>query len=118
MLTPIFASFCAACPDIRLDVIVANQVLNLSKRDADVAIRATLKPPETLVGRRIASMGWGRYAPKSWIVRGRGMAVTAVTPVSQWAETHRIALGLGSPAPTARQPSLMAFGTKAAMGLP
>ena len=63
LLTPIFASFCAAHPDIRLDVIVGNQALNLSRRDADVAVRATAEPPETLVGRRIADIVWGRYAP-------------------------------------------------------
>ncbi|MBV9634164.1 MAG: LysR family transcriptional regulator [Methylobacteriaceae bacterium] len=62
LLTPIFSSFCKAYPDIRLDIIVANQALNLSKRDADVAVRATERPPETLVGRRIATIAWARYA--------------------------------------------------------
>ena len=52
LLTPIFAGFMLQCPDIQLDVLLANQALNLSKRDADVAIRATDTPPETLVGRR------------------------------------------------------------------
>jgi DNA-binding transcriptional LysR family regulator len=50
LLTPLFARFCARCPDVRLDVVLSNQALNLSKRDADVAIRATDSPPETLVG--------------------------------------------------------------------
>jgi DNA-binding transcriptional LysR family regulator len=63
LLTPVLASFCKAYPGIRIDVIVANQALNLSKRDADVAVRATEKPPETLVGRRIAGIGWARYGP-------------------------------------------------------
>ncbi len=53
LLTPPFASFCRAFPDIRLEVIIGNQSLNLSKRDADVAIRATAKPSEALVGRRM-----------------------------------------------------------------
>ena len=61
LLTPIFAGFCAACPDVRLDVVLSNQALNLSKRDADVAIRATDSPPETLVGRRAATIGWALY---------------------------------------------------------
>ena len=39
----------------------ANQALNLSKRDADVAIRATDNPPENLVGRRVASIAWALY---------------------------------------------------------
>src|SRR5918997_369999 len=61
LLTPLFARFCARCPDIRLDVVLSNQALNLSKRDADVAIRATDKPPETLVGRRMATIAWALY---------------------------------------------------------
>lgn len=61
LLTPLFARFCQQCPDIRLDVVLANQALNLSKRDADVAIRATDNPPETLVGRRTATIAWAIY---------------------------------------------------------
>ena len=62
LLAPAFASFRAAYPEIRLDIIVSNSALNLSRRDADVAIRATAEPPETLVGRKIGGMGWGVYA--------------------------------------------------------
>jgi DNA-binding transcriptional LysR family regulator len=42
-------------------VVLSNQALNLSKRDADVAIRATDNPPETLVGRRAATIAWAIY---------------------------------------------------------
>jgi DNA-binding transcriptional LysR family regulator len=61
LLTPIFNRFLQACPEMRLDVVLANQALNLSKRDADVAIRATDAPPETLVGRRVATIAWAIY---------------------------------------------------------
>ncbi|QFU18040.1 LysR family transcriptional regulator [Microvirga thermotolerans] len=61
MLTPLFTKFLQACPEMRLDVVLANQALNLSKRDADVAIRATDNPPETLVGRRVATIAWAIY---------------------------------------------------------
>jgi DNA-binding transcriptional LysR family regulator len=61
LLTPIFSRFLTACPEMRLDVVLANQALNLSKRDADVAIRATDAPPETLVGRRVATIAWAIY---------------------------------------------------------
>ena len=61
LLTPIFSRFIAANPEMRLDVVLANQALNLSKRDADVAIRATDNPPETLVGRRVATIAWAIY---------------------------------------------------------
>ncbi|NVO12929.1 MAG: LysR family transcriptional regulator [Rhodoplanes sp.] len=61
LLTPLFGDFRRHCPDVRLDVVLSNQALNLSKRDADVAIRATDQPPETLVGRRAATIGWALY---------------------------------------------------------
>ncbi|RLP80046.1 LysR family transcriptional regulator [Xanthobacter tagetidis] len=61
LLTPIFASFRKAYPEIHLDIVVANPSLNLSKRDADVAIRASDRPGDTLVGRRIASIAWAVY---------------------------------------------------------
>jgi DNA-binding transcriptional LysR family regulator len=61
LLTPIFSRFLTSCPEMRLDVVLANQALNLSKRDADVAIRATDSPPETLVGRRVATIAWAIY---------------------------------------------------------
>jgi DNA-binding transcriptional LysR family regulator len=62
LMTEVFAGFRRAYPEISLDVVVANQALNLSKRDADVAIRATERPPETLIGRRIAGISWAVFA--------------------------------------------------------
>jgi DNA-binding transcriptional LysR family regulator len=52
LLTPFFTQFRKACRNVRLDVVLASQELNLSKRDADVAIRATDNPRETLVGKQ------------------------------------------------------------------
>ena len=61
LLTPLFVRFREQCRDVRLDIVLANQPLNLSKRDADVAIRATDNPPENLVGRRVARIAWALY---------------------------------------------------------
>ena len=57
-----FAAFRKAYPEIVLDVVVSNQALNLSKRDADVAVRATDRPPDALIGRRAASIAWAVFA--------------------------------------------------------
>ena len=64
LTTPMFGAFCRQFPEIKLDVVIDNRALNLSRRDADVAIRATSEPPETLVGRRIASIAWAVYGVK------------------------------------------------------
>jgi DNA-binding transcriptional LysR family regulator len=97
LATPLFSAFCKLYPEIRLDVVVDNRALNLSKRDADVAIRATAEPPETLVGRRIAAIAWCVYgatelphqptddphdlAGECWI--GFGDALSAIGP-ARW----------------------------------
>jgi DNA-binding transcriptional LysR family regulator len=65
LLLPVLASFRAAYPSIRLDMVLANQALNLSKRDADIAIRATDSPAETLVGRRVGGIAWAVYGRKA-----------------------------------------------------
>jgi DNA-binding transcriptional LysR family regulator len=64
LLMPVFAAFRRAYPTINLDIVLTNQLLNLSKRDADIAIRATDSPPETLVGRRICGLNWAIYGLK------------------------------------------------------
>jgi DNA-binding transcriptional LysR family regulator len=61
LMTDVFAAFRKAYPEIVLDVVVSNQALNLSKRDADVAVRATDRPPEALIGRRAASIAWAVF---------------------------------------------------------
>lgn len=63
MLSDLFAGFRRAYPEIVLDVVISNNSLNLSKRDADVAIRATNRAPDTLVGRRVAEFGCAVYGP-------------------------------------------------------
>ncbi|WP_156421311.1 LysR family transcriptional regulator [Aureimonas sp. AU40] len=80
LLTPIFASFLAACPAVRLDIALGNSALNLSKRDADVAIRATDNPPPNLVGRKAARIAWALYGageegegPRRWVTLGDAM---------------------------------------------
>lgn len=84
LIGPALASFRIAFPDISLDIVVADEPLNLSRRDADVAIRATSEPTETLVGRRIAAICWAPYAPEGWspgetapwIGFGEGLAIS------------------------------------------
>ena len=61
LLMPIFAGFRARCPGIRLDVVVSDDALNLSRRDADVAIRACNAPPQNLFGRRLSTIAWAVY---------------------------------------------------------
>lgn len=62
VLPPILADFHQSCPEIRLDLVVSTAFLNLSRRDADVAIRPAAAAPEHLVGRRLCGVKFGIYA--------------------------------------------------------
>lgn len=55
------ARFAADHPGIDLSISCSLQHLNLSRREADVAVRITNHPPETLVGRRLAKVAVGIY---------------------------------------------------------
>lgn len=85
LLTPILAEFRRACPGVRLDVVAGNPALNLSRRDADIAVRATDAPPETLVGRRAARIAWALYGRRGearedvpWVTLGEEMGGMSV----------------------------------------
>jgi DNA-binding transcriptional LysR family regulator len=63
----IVSQFRALNPGIVVDLILSDQSLNLSRRDADIAIRLTNDPPETLVGRRICTGRWSVYCRRDLI---------------------------------------------------
>jgi DNA-binding transcriptional LysR family regulator len=56
------ATFKQEHPGISMDVTTSNAFANLSKRDADVAIRPAVDPPEFLMGRRVSSVAFAVYA--------------------------------------------------------
>ncbi len=69
-LTPHLAAFRQAYPGIVLELVIDNRNINLSKRQADVAVRPTRNPPETLVGRKIADIAVAPYAAPRYM-KGR-----------------------------------------------
>ncbi|QNP45773.1 substrate-binding domain-containing protein [Sphingomonas sediminicola] len=56
MLVPICVTFSKRFGDIAIELLTGNEFLDLSRRDADVAVRPTAKPPEHLHGRRMGRM--------------------------------------------------------------
>ncbi|WP_323120482.1 LysR family transcriptional regulator [Burkholderia alba] len=70
LLSPVFAAFRQSFPEIALEVLVSNAVFDLSKREADVAIRPSSAPPDTLIGRRIGVVAQAVYAAPTLRVRG------------------------------------------------
>ncbi len=67
VLLPVLARFGSAYPKIDLELIVSNALANLSQRDADIAIRATRKPPEHLVGAKLGPVRAAVFAGKRYL---------------------------------------------------
>ena len=64
LLAKIFAGFRKKHPEIELEVVISNQLHSLSRREADIAIRPTRSPPETLVGRRVRDITQAVYGQR------------------------------------------------------
>jgi DNA-binding transcriptional LysR family regulator len=67
LLAPLFAEFRQEYPGVTLDIAVSNQLFNLTKREADVAIRPSNAPPEHLIGRKLADIGMAVYGKKAQV---------------------------------------------------
>ncbi|WP_159996870.1 LysR family transcriptional regulator [Roseomonas sp. 18066] len=116
VLLPVFARFRAAHPGVRLDLVTGNAAANLSRRDADVAIRASEAPPETLVGRRAARIAWALYgaagmqeADAPWLAPGDPLASL---PAAGFVRRHVPAARVG-----ARLDSVLALAAAAEAGM-
>lgn len=59
-------SFRQSYPDVRIELVVGAASLDLSRREADIAVRATARPPEHLIGRLICRFPWGFYAGEAY----------------------------------------------------
>jgi DNA-binding transcriptional LysR family regulator len=71
MLTRHLSTLRAKHPEIGLEVSISNVMANLTRREADIAIRPTPAPPELLIGRRIASVAHAVYGSGKYLARYR-----------------------------------------------
>lgn len=67
VLLPVMGRFARAYPRIDLELIASNTLANLSQRDADIAIRATRKPPEHLVGVKLGTLRAAVFGSKDYL---------------------------------------------------
>ena len=67
--SPLLASFGARSPDLRVEFVITDKVLDLSTREADIAIRATAPLDQSLFGRKIAETAWSVYASRAYLDR-------------------------------------------------
>jgi len=69
LLPPVLAALQREHPDIQIDLIASNQLTNLLRREADIAVRMVRPAQATLVARKLGEVGLGAYAHASYLAR-------------------------------------------------
>ena len=59
----------ASHPEIQFEIAISNAMANLTRREAEIAIRPMLEPPEILVGRRVADIAHAIYGSRAYLSR-------------------------------------------------
>lgn len=87
----------ATNPEITIELCIVNMMVNLSRRDADIALRATGSPPPGLFGRKVGRFVYGVYAAKTLKTRRMDLAAlpwvapddtVSHTPSAVWMAKH------------------------------
>lgn len=87
LLMPVFAEFARHYPEIQLELIASYEHADLTRREADVAIRVTDAPPRSAVGRRIATLEVALYGPSARKARRSPLPYVGLDdgrPVPRW----------------------------------
>jgi DNA-binding transcriptional LysR family regulator len=95
ILPEILAEFRESHSGVQVEVAISNLMFNLTKRDADVAIRPAKDPPETLIGRRVAKIAFAIYGSPQYLAKHKAKNIAghrwvgpddslADTSVAQW----------------------------------
>lgn len=69
VLMPVLAGFARRYPDIELELLADSRDLDLSRREADVALRLAPYTQPGVVARRLARVGFGVYASADYLDR-------------------------------------------------
>jgi DNA-binding transcriptional LysR family regulator len=103
LLGPHLRAFQAAYPAIELELITGNAFFDLSRREADVALRPSRHPGDAMVGRKLAAIAVALYGARGYLAeRGRprreaelaghalitGDASLAHLPATRWLARH------------------------------
>ena len=69
LLPPIIASLTVSDPAIRLDIIATDEVANLLRRDADIAVRMVRPTQPDLIARKLGELPLAAYASPAYVGR-------------------------------------------------
>jgi DNA-binding transcriptional LysR family regulator len=82
LLLPSLPDFARRYPKVELELNISNALADLSRRDADVAIRATRKPPEHLVGSRLGTLSAAVFAARGLAARSKNLRLEEMDWIS------------------------------------
>jgi len=68
----LLAKFCTLNPGVSIEITGGSSALDLGRREADVAIRATPKPPDTSLGRKVCDFRFALYATPHYLKANEG----------------------------------------------
>ena len=69
VLPAMVARFRAAHPEVQIELAAGNLQADLTRRDADVAVRPTQRPPDHLLGRKVCRVAYAPYAAQSYLAQ-------------------------------------------------
>jgi DNA-binding transcriptional LysR family regulator len=67
--SPLLDMFYARYPALRVEFVMGDRYFDLSKGEADIAIRTGMQTDGALVGRKIADLSWAIYASREYVER-------------------------------------------------
>ena len=100
MLAQSFERFASTFPELQVELIVDDSLLRVTRRETDIALRFTNKPPDHLIGRHLATTATAVYASKGYVLSARKLDELAVQrwvgweerfasiPAARWMRTH------------------------------
>jgi len=100
LLPPLLSEFAARQPEVEVELSINNNLVDLTRRDADVLLRAADKAPEHLIGRRISKIASAAYGHRDYLRRmKRGQPLDAYdwlgfddalahVPQARWLRDH------------------------------
>ncbi len=63
LLPAVLKNFLAAHPGIEVELDVSSRIVDLTRREADLALRATGAPPDHLIGREVGELRYAVFGP-------------------------------------------------------
>jgi len=84
LLMPIIKKFILQYPEINLELVATADELDLTSREADIAIRGTNAPPPNLLGKRIATINFKAYGTKALKERAENDPNSTDIPCITW----------------------------------